>query len=71
MFTHTFSYLVSYSPVVAYLGPSTVLPVASVLAAVFGVVLMFGRYILGMVNKALHRGVPVSAATENAEKEQG
>ncbi len=31
-----------------YLGPDTVLPLASVLAAVIGVILMFGRRIFGL-----------------------
>lgn len=37
---------------VAYLGPQTVLPLASVLAAAIGVILMFWRYIAATVRKA-------------------
>jgi|GEM_PF-6688535 ABC-type amino acid transport system permease subunit len=39
---------------VAYLGPDSVLPLASVLAAVIGVFLMFGRYILGAFRSGFH-----------------
>ncbi|MBI3469593.1 MAG: hypothetical protein HY000_41870 [Planctomycetes bacterium] len=35
----------------AYLGPETMLPFASVLAGIVGVVLMFGRYLVGLVKK--------------------
>jgi hypothetical protein len=42
-------------PVVdAYLGPNTVLPLASALAAGLGILLMFWRYIFATVRKALH-----------------
>lgn len=36
---------------VAYLGPNTVLPLASALAASIGIVLVFWRYIVGLVRK--------------------
>lgn len=37
---------------VAYLGPNTVLPIASALAAGIGVLLVFWRYIVAMVRGA-------------------
>ncbi len=38
---------------VAYLGPNTVLPIASVLAAAIGVILMFWRYFMTMARKTI------------------
>lgn len=40
----------------AYLGPDTVLPLTSVVAAVAGAVMMFGRGILGAVRRLPGRG---------------
>lgn len=34
--------------VLLYLGPDTVLPIASIIAAALGVILMFGRRLIGM-----------------------
>ena len=38
-----------------YIGPETILPLTSILAAVFGVILMFWRWIVGTVRR-LFRG---------------
>lgn len=38
-------------PLLAYVGPETVLPVASALAAIAGVFLTFGRYIRMMASR--------------------
>jgi hypothetical protein len=57
---HTFSHLASlivpgdsalHAVMFLYFGPETVLPVASAIAGIIGVILMFGRYILSMGRK--------------------
>ncbi len=54
---------------VAYLGPQTVLPLASVLAAAIGVILMFWRYIAATARKAFRTLFQRAApdATPNSE----
>jgi hypothetical protein len=51
-----------------YLGPETVLPVASVLAAVLGVLLIFWRHVVALARKAMRalrrRSGPPSSADE-------
>jgi hypothetical protein len=44
--------------VFAYVGPETILPVASVLAAVIGVVMMFGRNLVSFGRKLVRRVWP-------------
>ena len=46
---------------VLYLGPETMLPLTSFLAAVVGVLLMFWRYVVGVVKRSFHfcRGIVV------------
>ncbi len=44
----------------AYIGPETMMPVASVLAAVAGVVMMFGRNILLIGRSMVRRVLPQS-----------
>ena len=39
-----------------YLGPETLMPVASILAAIIGVVLIFWRFIVGRIRKILGLG---------------
>ncbi len=65
MLAHHFAELVSAAPLtpwqpqtlagiaVAYLGPNTVLPLASALAAAIGVILMFWRYIASVLKRTL------------------
>jgi hypothetical protein len=47
-------------PLLLYFSPETILPVASVLASIVGVLLMFGRYFISMVRKALGRPSPAT-----------
>jgi hypothetical protein len=53
-----------------YMGPDQLMPLASGIATVVGFVLIFGRYILGFVRRALglsrKDAAPLSAATEPA-----
>jgi hypothetical protein len=55
----------------AYVGPETMMPVASVLAAVAGVVMMFGRNILmvgrGIVRRVLPQSKPKMMKDEKTE----
>jgi hypothetical protein len=44
----------------AYLGPETMMPVASVIAAVAGVVMMFGRTVVGFGRRVFQRIRPSS-----------
>jgi hypothetical protein len=41
-----------HRPLVAYVGPDTVLPLASTVAAVVGAVLVFWGYLVSLVKKA-------------------
>ncbi len=59
----------------AYIGPETMYPVASVIAATAGVFMMFGRNVVGFGRGLLRRVWPGSArrpvakpSTESAEK---
>lgn len=45
-------------PVAPYLGPDTMLPLASILAAGLGVVLMFGRRVIGGLRRLARGGQP-------------
>jgi hypothetical protein len=40
---------------ILYLGPETVMPLASILAAVLGGILIFWRYIIGFIKKTYNR----------------
>jgi hypothetical protein len=42
----------SISQLLCYIGPDTMLPLASALAALTGVVLMFWKYLVGLVRRA-------------------
>jgi hypothetical protein len=44
----------------AYLGPETMMPVASVIAAVAGVVMMFGRNVVQIGRNVIRRIRPAS-----------
>ena len=50
-----------YLPVFLYLGPETILPLASAVAAVVGVVLIFWRYMVSSAKKVVRkiRGQPI------------
>ncbi len=39
-----------------YLGPDTIMPLASILAAVIGFILLFWRYIVNIIKKIFRRG---------------
>jgi hypothetical protein len=41
------------NPLFAYFGPDTVLPVASVLGAIGGVIMIFGRTIVRLASRSL------------------
>lgn len=55
-----------YLPVFLYLGPETILPLASAAAAVVGVVLIFWRYIVSSAKKLIRmiRGQPLVGSTD-------
>ena len=52
----------------AYIGPETMMPVASIIAAVTGVVLMFGRNVL-QVGRAMFRGIWPKPKPKSLDKE--
>ena len=45
--------------IVFYLGPNTVLPLASILAAVVGLLLIAPRYFIGLIRKGFRRAMQV------------
>jgi hypothetical protein len=47
---------------VAYVGPEVIMPLASVLAGVLGVLLLFGRYLLRLPKKLFGECLPRSKA---------
>lgn len=53
----------------AYIGPETMMPVASVVAAVAGVFMMFGRSVVGFGRGLVRRIVPGSAPKPVARPE--
>jgi hypothetical protein len=55
-----------YLPVFLYLGPETILPLASAAAAVVGVVLIFWRHIVSSVKKLVRkiRGQPIGGPAD-------
>jgi hypothetical protein len=61
--------------IIAYLGPQTVLPIASALAAAIGFILMFWRYIASTARKALRamfkHESPDAAAKSDMPEETG
>lgn len=61
--------------IAAYLGPQTVLPLASVLAAAIGVILMFWRYIAATARKAFQtlfkRATPDGAPNSEVPEDTG
>ena len=52
----------------AYIGPETMMPVASIIAAVTGVVLMFGRNVL-QFGRAVFRGIRPKPQSKGLDKE--
>jgi hypothetical protein len=52
----------------AYIGPETMMPVASVIAAVAGVVLMFGRNVMAFGRKVF-RGILPKSKPKTLDKE--
>jgi hypothetical protein len=54
--------------VFAYIGPETMMPVASIIAAVTGVVLMFGRNVLHL-GRAVLRGILPKPKPKGLDKE--
>jgi hypothetical protein len=55
-------------PATPYLGPDTMLPLASILAALVGVLLMFGRRAAGLVRRAIRPRRPPTDAEEVADE---
>ena len=56
--------------IVLYLGPNTVLPLASILAAVVGLLLIAPRYFIGLIRKGVRRAMQaVRRETPAAESE--
>ena len=53
-----------------YLGPETLMPLASILAAVVGFLLIFGRAFLKSVKKVLGKGGPTQDVTAYVEPEE-
>ena len=51
----------------AYIGPETMMPVASVLAGVVGVFMMFGRSLVGFGRGLVRRVLPSSEAGGSGE----
>jgi hypothetical protein len=47
-----------------YLGPDTIMPLASILAAVLGFLLLFWRYIINFIKKIFRRGKTTSNEIE-------
>jgi hypothetical protein len=47
-----------------YLGPDTIMPLASILAAVAGFLLLFWRYIVNFIKKIFRRGGSISTSQE-------
>jgi hypothetical protein len=43
--------MTTYHVLTAYIGPETILPVTSALAAALGILLMFWQYVIGLVKK--------------------
>ena len=52
----------------AYIGPETMMPVASVIAAVTGVVLMFGRNVV-QFGRSMFRGIWPKSKPKAPDKE--
>ncbi|HEX9075740.1 MAG TPA: hypothetical protein VF932_08155 [Anaerolineae bacterium] len=61
--------------IVLYLGPNTVLPLASILAAVVGLLLIAPRYFIGLIRKGFRRAMQAvrreapPAESENAARD--
>ena len=57
--------------VLLYLGPETIMPLASILAAVLGFVLIFWRWIVNFIKKIFRRskGEEIEAQAETTEPE--
>ena len=51
----------------SYLGPETMMPVASVIAAVAGVFMMFGRPVVGFARGIVRRVLPGASSKEAAK----
>lgn len=56
------------TPLFLYFSPDTILPVASILGGIIGVGLMFGRYFISLIKKAMGRA-PAAAAEGAVEIE--
>lgn len=54
--------------IVLYLGPNTILPLASILAAVVGLLLIAPRYFIGLIRKGVRR-VMQAVRREASEEE--
>ncbi|WP_165219169.1 hypothetical protein [Aquisphaera insulae] len=54
--------------IIAYAGPETMLPIASVLAGAVGVVMMFGRNVLAIGRRAIAKCLPRSGGNAGKPK---
>lgn len=57
--------------VLLYLGPETIMPLASVLAAVLGFLLIFWRWIVTAIKKIFKRSQPAQVEPQSEVEEQG
>jgi hypothetical protein len=58
--------------VILYLGPNTVMPLASIVAAIVGVILIFWRFIYRLVRRGLQtfqKKDPSTASTNQSESD--
>jgi len=46
-----------------YLGPETIMPLASIVATIIGAILIFWRFIWGSLKKVFNKGQPVDNQT--------
>jgi hypothetical protein len=58
-----------FATVRPYLGPDNLLPLASIIAAAAGLVMLFWGRAKGLVRKALGRSHPADAETDDSTKE--
>ena len=51
--THRRSYM--FTPIFLYLGPDTILPLGSAIAAIVGLILIFWRFIVGFIRRFFYK----------------
>lgn len=55
MFTFNPLVIISLTTGLLYIGPESVMPLATVVAAVIGVILILWRYVISFIKKAYHK----------------